>query len=102
MTSLAEAFSGQLLTPEDAGYDVARKIHNGLIDKRPAIIARCLNTADVADAVNTARDTGLELSVHGGGHNVAGKAVTEGGLMLSRRLARGAAPGRAGRAGRGG
>ncbi len=56
VTSLAEGFSGQLLTPEDAGYDAARKIHNGLIDKRPALIARCLNTADVIDAVNTARD----------------------------------------------
>jgi FAD/FMN-containing dehydrogenase len=89
VTSLAECFSGQLLTPEDAGYDVARNIHNGLIDKRPAIIARCLNTADVADAVNTARDAGLELSVRGGGHNVAGKAVTEGGLMIDLSLMKG-------------
>ena len=80
--SIAERFSGQLLTPEDAGYDVARQIHNGLIDKRPALIARCLNTADVVEAVNTARDAGLEVSIRGGGHNIAGKAVTEGGLMI--------------------
>jgi FAD/FMN-containing dehydrogenase len=88
-TSLAEGFSGQLLAPEDAGYDVARKIHNGLIDKRPALIARCLNTADVAEAVNTARDAGLQVSVRGGGHNVAGKAVTEGGLMIDLSLMKG-------------
>jgi hypothetical protein len=87
--SLAEGFSGQLLAPDDAGYDVARKIHNGLIDKRPALIARCLNTADVVEAVNTARDAGLELSVRGGGHNVAGKAVTEGGLMIDLSLMKG-------------
>jgi len=80
--SLAEGFSGQILTPADRGYDAVRKIHNGLIDKRPALIARCLNTADVIDAVTTARDIGLEVSVRGGGHNVAGKAVTEGGLMI--------------------
>src|SRR4051794_29797111 len=49
VTSLAEGFSGLLLTPDDAGYDAARTIHNGLIDKRPALIARCLNTADVVD-----------------------------------------------------
>jgi FAD/FMN-containing dehydrogenase len=89
MMSLAEGFSGQLLTPEDAGYDVARRIHNGLIDKRPGLIARCLNTADVAEAVNTARDAGLELSVRGSGHNVAGKAVTEGGLMIDLSLMKG-------------
>jgi FAD/FMN-containing dehydrogenase len=80
--SLVDGFSGQIVTPKDRGYDAARKIHNGLIDKRPALIARCVNTADVVDAVNTARDTGLELSVRGGGHNVAGKAVTDGGLMI--------------------
>jgi FAD/FMN-containing dehydrogenase len=82
VTSLAQGFSGQILTPVDRGYDAARKIHNGLIDKRPAVIARCLNTADVIDAVNTARDSGLEVSIRGGGHNVAGKAVTDGGLMI--------------------
>jgi FAD/FMN-containing dehydrogenase len=88
-TALAEGFSGHLLTPEDAGYDVARRIHNGLINKRPALIARCLNTADVVDAVNTAKDAGLEASVRGGGHNVAGKAVTEGGLMIDLSLMKG-------------
>jgi FAD/FMN-containing dehydrogenase len=75
-------FSGQVLTPGDAGYEEARQVHNGVIDKRPAVIARCQNTADIADAVKVAREAGLEISVRGGGHNVAGRAVTEGGLMI--------------------
>ena len=80
--SLAENFSGVILAPGDAGYDGARKVHNGLIDKRPALIASCRNTADVVAAVIAAREADLEISVRGGGHNVAGKAVTEGGLMI--------------------
>jgi FAD/FMN-containing dehydrogenase len=66
---LRQAFSGLVLEPGDAGYEEARRIHNGLIDKRPAVIARCLQTADIVDAVNFARDEGLEISVRGGGHN---------------------------------
>ena len=89
MASLGEGFSGEVLTPGDPGYDGARTIHNGLIDKRPAFIARCRNTADVVAAVSAARDAGLELSVRGGGHNVAGKAVTEGGLMIDLSLMKG-------------
>jgi FAD/FMN-containing dehydrogenase len=89
MQALREAFSGQLLTAGDPGYDEARRIHNGLIDKHPAAIARCLHTADVVDAVNFAREKGLEISVRGGGHNVAGKAVTEGGLMIDLSLMKG-------------
>jgi FAD/FMN-containing dehydrogenase len=80
--SLGEGFSGTVLTPDDPAYDAARAIHNGLIDKRPALIVRCCNTADVVDAVNAGRTAGLEISVRGGGHNIAGKAVTEGGLMI--------------------
>ena len=79
---LGKVFSGQVLTPGDRGYDEARRVHNGLIDKHPAVIARCLHTADVVDAVNFGRSEGLEISVRGGGHNVAGKAVTDGGLMI--------------------
>jgi FAD/FMN-containing dehydrogenase len=86
---LREAFSGQVLTPGDPGYGEARRIHNGLIDKHPAAIARCLHTADVVDAVNFGRSAGLEISVRGGGHNVAGKAVTEGGLMIDLSLMKG-------------
>ena len=86
---LAGAFNGSLLVPGDAGYDDVRRVHNGLIDKRPGLIARCHNVADVRDAVNFGRDSGLEISVRGGGHNVAGRAVTEGGLMIDLSLMRG-------------
>ena len=82
LTDLAPAFSGQLLQPADAGYDEARRVHNGLIDKRPAIIARCAGAADVADAVKLARKLNLEVAVRGGGHNVAGRATIDGGLMI--------------------
>src|SRR5439155_8348835 len=59
-----------------------RCVHNGLIDRSPALIARCRNTADVADAVRFARAEGLDISVRGGGHNVAGRAVADGALMI--------------------
>ena len=72
----------EILRPGDPGYDAARRIHNGLIDKRPALIARCRTTADDVAAVGRARKEALEISVRGGGHNVAGKAVTAGGLMV--------------------
>ena len=75
-------FSGRLLRPDDAGYDSARRVHNGMVNKRPALIAQCRGTADVVDAVKLARGLGLEVSVRGGGHNVAGRAVVEGGLMI--------------------
>ena len=86
---LASRFSGQLLQPLDAGYDDARRVHNGLVDKRPFLIARCRNTADVADAVNFAREHSLEVAVRGGGHNVAGRATIDGGLMLDLSLMKG-------------
>jgi FAD/FMN-containing dehydrogenase len=79
---ISASFSGALLFPGESGYDDARRLHNGMIDKRPGLIARCATTPDVIDAVNLGRDLGLEISVRGGGHNVAGKAVTEGGLMI--------------------
>src|SRR5262245_29545229 len=73
---------GDLLCPTDEGYEDARKIWNGMIDRRPAFIARCMGAADVITAVNFARDNTLPVSVHGGGHNVAGLAVCHGGLMI--------------------
>ncbi len=82
LDALTGDFSGAVLTPADAGYDDARQVHNGAIDRRPAVIARCRTTPDVVDAVRFARDRGLELSVRGGGHSVAGRAVTDGGLMI--------------------
>ncbi len=82
VAKLAPSFSGQLLQPGDAGYDEARRVHNGLIDKRPALIARCQGAADVADAVTLARTLNLEVAVRGGGHNVAGRAAIDKGLMI--------------------
>lgn len=80
--ALASTFSGQLLRPTEPGYEEARRVHNGLVDKHPALIARCRNVADVVDAVNLARKLGLEVAVRGGGHNVAGRATVDGGLMI--------------------
>jgi FAD/FMN-containing dehydrogenase len=75
-------FSGQLLTKDDTDYNEARSIWNGMIDKHPALIARCKNSKDVSLAVKFARNNNLLTSVRGGGHNVAGNAVCEGGLMI--------------------
>ena len=82
LKSLAKSFSGSLLQPGDDGYEEARRIHNGLVDKRPALIARCRGTSDIVGALSLARDAGYEVSIRGGGHNVAGRAVTEGGVMI--------------------
>jgi FAD/FMN-containing dehydrogenase len=73
---------GAVLTPGDPGYDDAREIWNGLIDRRPALIVQCSGAADVVDAVNFARDNELVLSIKAGGHNVAGNAVNDGGIVL--------------------
>ncbi len=86
---LGDELSGPVLAPGDPGYEPARRVHNGLIDKHPAIIARCVNTADIVDAVRFGRNEALEISVRGGGHNVAGKAVTDGGLMIDLSLMKG-------------
>src|SRR5436190_8581540 len=77
-----EGLRGQVLRPGDPGYDDARALWNGLIDRRPALIVQCSGAADVVDSVNFARDHGLLLSVKGGGHNVAGNAVNDGGLVI--------------------
>jgi FAD/FMN-containing dehydrogenase len=82
LDAFAAAFSGVVIDPNHERYEVVRKVHNGLVDKRPALIARCHGTADVVDAIAFARKSGLEISVRGGGHSVAGKAVTDGGLMV--------------------
>jgi FAD/FMN-containing dehydrogenase len=89
VSGIAATFSGQLLRPGDAGYDEARRVHNGMVDKKPALIARCRGVADVVDAIKIARDFGLEVAVRGGGHNVAGRATVEGGLMIDLSLMKG-------------
>ncbi|GAA0413892.1 oxidoreductase [Acrocarpospora corrugata] len=77
-----DGFEGQLLTPGHADYDRYRRIWNGSIDRRPAFIARCGTTADVAAAVVFARRHGLPIAVRGGGHSIPGFSVVEGGLMI--------------------
>jgi FAD/FMN-containing dehydrogenase len=73
---------GELLLPGDAGYDQARAIWNAMIDRRPALIARCQTSSDVQRAVAFAQENELLVSVRGGGHNIAGNAVCDGGLMI--------------------
>lgn len=79
---LKNGFKGEILLPNDGDYESARKIWNAMIDKRPAVIARCAGTSDVVRGVNFARDTGLLLSVRGGGHNIAGNAICDDGLVI--------------------
>ena len=80
---------GPLLCPGDRGYDAARVIFNGLFDRRPGMIVRCRGAADVMDAVQFARRHELLVAVRGGGHNVAGNSVCEGGLMIDLSLMHG-------------
>jgi FAD/FMN-containing dehydrogenase len=89
LEGLKMAVRGPVLRPGDGGYDEARTIYNGMFDRRPALIVRATGTADVIAGVNFARDNGLDLAVRGGGHNVAGNAVCEGGLMLDLSLMNG-------------
>jgi FAD/FMN-containing dehydrogenase len=87
--SLRAQMAGPVLAPSDPAYEDARRVHNGLIDRRPALVARCHGTADVQAAVRFARERGLEIAVRGGGHNVAGNAVCDGGLMIDLSAMRG-------------
>ena len=90
MTALARSatdrlradFRGELISPEDDGYDAARAVWNGAIDRRPALIARAAGTGDVVTAVRFARERGLSVSIRGGGHSAAGFAVADGALMI--------------------
>ncbi len=79
---LRSRLRGDILGRGDRGYDAARRVWNGMIDKRPALIARCTGAADVAAAVAVAREHDLLVAVRGGGHNVAGNAVCDGGLVI--------------------
>ncbi|MEU1003793.1 FAD-binding oxidoreductase [Streptomyces tibetensis] len=77
-----DGFRGRLITRDDTDYDTARTMWNGAVDRRPRLIARCQGTADVAAAVRFARDHDLEIAVRGGGHNVAGTAVCDDGIVI--------------------
>ena len=86
---LATRFSGELIHPNDPAFDDLRRVHNGLVDRYPALIARCRSAQDVADAVKFATGAGLEIAVRGGGHNVAGRATCDRGVMIDLSLMRG-------------
>ncbi len=75
---LAASLRGELITPDDAGYDDARAVYNAMIDRRPAAIARCANAADAVACVKFAREHHVELAVRGGGHNAGGLGVWDG------------------------
>ena len=82
LDDLATRVSGSVLRPADDGYHTARRVHNGLIDRSPAVIVRCRSAADVAAGVRYARAAGLDICVRGGGHNVAGRAVADDAVMI--------------------
>ena len=79
---LQSQLRGELILPGDESYDEARKVWNGMIDKKPALISRCASVDDVVASVNFARENEILLAVRGGGHNVAGTAVVDGGLVV--------------------
>ncbi len=82
LTALQTQLRGNLCLPNEAGYDEARTIWNAMIDRRPAAVVRCHGASDVMRAVRLARDNGLLVAVRGGGHNISGNAVCEGGLLI--------------------
>src|SRR5207253_8841975 len=80
---------GELIRPDEEGYDVARSVFNVMIDRRPALIVRCAGVADVISAVNFARSNGVLVAVRGAGHHVAGHAVCDGGMVIDLSLMKG-------------
>ena len=82
VTELTQSLSGDFLSKESPGYDEAREVHNGLIDQHPRLIARCRGVADIVDVANLAQQHHLDVTVRGGGHNLAGRAVQDGALMI--------------------
>jgi hypothetical protein len=82
ITEFRGQFRGTVLAPGDGGYDEARKVYNGMIDRKPALIAQCTDAADVISAVKMAKANGLRVSVRGGGHNAAGLGVCDDGLTI--------------------
>ena len=79
---LREQMLGEVVTPDDGSYDQVRRIWNGEIDRRPALVARCVGVADVIAALRHGREHGLEVAVRGGGHAVAGHALADGGIVI--------------------
>jgi len=82
-------FRGELVSPADAGYDEARQLYNGMIDKRPLLIARCVDAADVIAAVNFGRDNKVPIAIRGGGHNGPGLGGVDDGLVIDLSMMKG-------------
>jgi FAD/FMN-containing dehydrogenase len=82
LESLAAGIRGGIVTPQSAEYDTARKVWNGMADRQPAVIARCLNAQDVRNALSFARAHQMRLTVRGGGHHIAGNSVADGALVI--------------------
>src|SRR3984893_4067013 len=87
-SALKASLRGELIQPGDETYDAARKVYNGMIDKHPALIARCADVADVIAAVNFGRENGLLVSIRGGGHNAGGLGICDDGLVIDLSLIR--------------
>jgi FAD/FMN-containing dehydrogenase len=85
LSELRGGFTGEIIVPNDPAYDEARTIFNAMIERRPGVIAQCANVQDVRRAVQFGRDLGLEIAVRGGGHGVAGRSLTDGGLVIDLR-----------------
>ncbi len=82
VSALRKRIRGAVLTASDEGYDAARQVWNAMIDRKPRVIARCTDASDVQAAIDFARDMNALLSVRGGGHNIAGSAVNDGGVVI--------------------
>lgn len=82
LTKLHEGFRGEIIAPSDSGYDTARKVYNAMIDKRPAVIARCTDIADIMTALKFGRENNLLTSIRGGGHNAGGLGICDDGLVI--------------------
>src|SRR5690349_9669415 len=80
---------GQVIAPGDVDYDVARRVHNGMIERHPRLIVRCRDVADVIRSVNFGREAGLDIAVRGGAHNAAGLGTVDDGLVIDLGLMRG-------------
>ena len=80
--TLKRKVKGQIVLPSDPSYDEVREIWNAMIDRRPALIVRCAEASDVVHAISFARENGLEISIRGGGHNIAGNALCDNGVMI--------------------
>lgn len=89
LEAVTPTFNGLVLLPDSAAYEEARRVHNGIIDRRPDVIFQCRGVADVVDAVRFAREHDLEVAIRGGGHNVGGRGVLDGGVMIDLSLMRG-------------